>query len=85
MTFSFHGADRDVTGTLARTLIDGGRRVKLFGFSAHADRDERLTWQQALKPDRTILVHDDKAMHGFATQRQGTEINMPDKGDEILL
>lgn len=68
-------------GTLARVLIDGAKRVKLFGeqipvraklytingFSAHADQAELLGWHGALKPERTVLVHgEEKAMRTFA-------------------
>ncbi|MGA7981140.1 MAG: MBL fold metallo-hydrolase [Chromatiaceae bacterium] len=87
-------------GTLARILIDGAKRVKLFGdeipvrarlhtingFSAHADRDELLAWQRTLRPARTILVHgDEKAMRSFAGQLRDTEVDMPQKGDTIVL
>jgi metallo-beta-lactamase family protein len=87
-------------GTLARILIDGVKRVKLFGdeipvraqlhtingFSAHADRDELLAWHRALSPEQTILVHgDEKAMRSFAGQLRETEVHMPQKGDEISL
>lgn len=86
-------------GTLARTLIDGAKRVNLFGddipvrarlytingFSAHADREELLAWHRALKPKRTVLVHgDEKVMKNFAAQLTDTEVHMPGKGDEIL-
>jgi metallo-beta-lactamase family protein len=87
-------------GTLARILIDGAKRVKLFGddisvrarlqtingFSAHADRDELLVWQRTLRPARTILVHgDEKAMRSFAGQLRDTEVDMPQKGATIVL
>jgi len=85
-------------GTLARILIDGAKRVTLFGeevpvrarlytingFSAHADRNELLAWQKALRPKRTILVHGDAdVMRNFATLLSDTEVVMPAKGDEI--
>lgn len=87
-------------GTLARILIDGARQVKLLGeeipvrahlhtingFSAHADRDELLAWQQALNPARTILVHGDpKSMDAFADQLHHTTIHRPARGDAIAL
>jgi len=87
-------------GTLARILIDGAKRVKLFGeeipvraklhtingFSAHADRDELLAWHRALRPAQTILVHgDEKAMRSFGGRLRDTEVHMPRKGDEISL
>jgi metallo-beta-lactamase family protein len=85
-------------GTLARILIDGAKHVNLFGddvpvharlytingFSAHADRDELLAWQKALRPKKTILVHgDEEVMRSFATQLTDTEVHMPAIGDEI--
>ncbi len=85
-------------GTLARELIDGARQVRLFGeqvpvrarlhtingFSAHADRDELLAWQRALRPRRTVLVHgDEQAMRAFAAQLRDTEVLMPGKGEQV--
>jgi metallo-beta-lactamase family protein len=59
--------------TLGRRLVDGVKRVKIFGeeyesrakvevlngFSGHADHNELLTWAAAMKrrPRRTFLVH----------------------------
>jgi metallo-beta-lactamase family protein len=59
--------------TLGRRLVDGVKRVKIFGeeyesrakvevlngFSGHADHNEMLTWAGAMKrkPRRTFLVH----------------------------
>ncbi|MCG6941375.1 MAG: MBL fold metallo-hydrolase [Thiohalocapsa sp.] len=87
-------------GTLARILIDGAERVRLFGddipvkahlhtingFSAHADRGELLEWHQAIRPERTILVHgEEKAMHAFAARLPETEVLMPRQGETIAL
>ena len=87
-------------GTLARLLIDGARRVKLFGeeipvharlytingFSAHADQKELLAWHQALSPAQTILVHGDpQSMDTFAALLKGTKVHRPVKGDVIEL
>ncbi len=87
-------------GTLARILIDGAREVTLFGeqipvraqlhtingFSAHADRDELLSWQRALKPARTILVHGEPASMGaFAARLHDTRVDQPARGDVIGL
>ena len=86
--------------TLARILIDGAKRVRLFGddisvnaqlytingFSAHADRTELLAWHRAIQPERTILVHgEEKSMHAFAAQLRDTEVVMPRQGDSIAL
>lgn len=87
-------------GTLARRLIDGAKRIRLFGddidvratlytingFSAHADRDELLAWHAAIKPERTILVHgEEKAMTAFAEAVHGTRVLMPEQGEYIDL
>lgn len=60
------------TGTLARRIIDGARKVHIFGeeirvaakiytiggFSAHADRDELVDWHRSTgTPTETFLVH----------------------------
>jgi metallo-beta-lactamase family protein len=87
-------------GTLARILIDGAERVRLFGddipvrarlytingFSAHADRDELLEWHAAIRPARTILVHgEEKAMRAFAGRLRDTEVLMPQQGQTISI
>ncbi len=79
-------------GTLARKIIDGAKTVDLFGeqfqvrarihtingFSAHADRDELLAWQRAIKPDTTFLVHgDNDAMISFSKLLTGV-VHMPE-------
>jgi len=56
------------------------------GFSAHADCDELLEWQQSIKPERTILVHgEEKAMRTFADRLHGTEVVMPRQGQSLKL
>jgi len=87
-------------GTLARTLIDGAERIRLFGddipvraklhtingFSAHADRDELLEWHHGIKPERTILVHgEEKAMDAFAQKLKHTKVVMPQQGQKLKL
>jgi len=88
-------------GTLARIIIDGAKRVKLFGeevrvrasihtiggFSAHADRDELLSWYRQLgNPSRTFLVHgEQEVMQAFAGQLENTEVIMPELGQEFPL
>lgn len=87
-------------GTLARLLIDGARHVRLFnedvpvrarlytinGFSAHADQRGLLAWHDAVRPGKTILVHGDPGvMRTFASRLQGADVQMPAKGDSIVI
>ena len=60
-------------GTIGRTLVDGGKSVRLFGetidveariatlhdISGHADQNGLLEWADALskKPDQYFIVH----------------------------
>ena len=69
-------AGYQAVGTLGRLLVDGAKRVKMFGeqvivnanivqiagFSGHAGRDEMLQWLQKIpqKPTRVFLVHGEK-------------------------
>ena len=80
-------------GTLARTIIDGAKQVRLFGeeipvhasihtingFSAHADQAELLAWHRQIgNPERTFLVHgESEAMRRFAARLTQTAIEMP--------
>ena len=89
-------------GTLARHIIDGARSVHIFheeipvnaqiqtigGFSAHADRNELLTWwHAAAEPQTTVLVHGDPAaIDSFARALpEGAGVMCPDLHDELLL
>jgi len=83
-------------GTLARRIIDGVKRVKIYGeeipvrasihtiggFSAHADQAELLAWhQQTGNPETTFLVHGEPdSMHTFAGKLKQTRVVMPEKG-----
>lgn len=82
-------------GTLARQIIDGASKVKIFGeeiavkakiytingFSAHADRDELLAWHRHIHPIRTFLVHgEEEVMQSFATKLEDTVVEMPVRG-----
>ena len=80
-------------GTLARTIIDGAKQVRLFGeeipvrasihtingFSAHADQAELLAWHQRIgAPSRTFLVHGEReTMRAFARHLTDTRVEMP--------
>jgi len=80
-------------GTLARTIIDGARQVRIFGeeftvkahvhtingFSAHADQAELLAWHNRISGvKKTYLVHgEEDAMRHFAGLLKGTEVEMP--------
>ncbi|MGE0106486.1 MAG: MBL fold metallo-hydrolase RNA specificity domain-containing protein, partial [Thiomonas sp.] len=53
---------------------------------AHADQRELLAWQQALKPEQTILVHGDPdSMDAFAALLKNTRVKRPRQGDVIDL
>jgi metallo-beta-lactamase family protein len=79
-------------GTLARQIIDGAERVRLFGeeipvrasvhtingFSAHADQAELLAWHRQTHAARTFLTHgEENTMQQFAAKLAGTEVEMP--------
>lgn len=80
-------------GSLARTIIDGAERVRLFGdeipvkasihtingFSAHADQAELLAWHRAARaPERTFLVHgEEETMRRFSALLRNTTVEIP--------
>lgn len=80
-------------GTLARRIIDGAKRVKIYGedipvnagvytiggFSAHADQAELLNWHsQTGNPKTTFLVHGEiDSMKSFAGKLTDTRVEMP--------
>jgi len=80
-------------GTLARRILDGAKKVKVFGeeipveasiftiggFSAHADSEELLAWHHRTgKPARTFLVHgEEQSMQAFAKHLKHGEVIMP--------
>ena len=87
-------------GTLARTIIDGAKNVRIFGeeipvkartytingFSAHADQQELLAWHRATRAARTYLVHgDERVMKRFAPMLEDTEAVMPAMNQEFEL
>ena len=88
-------------GTLARTIIDGAKRVRIYGedipvraaihtingFSAHADQAELLAWHQKIgSPKRTILVHgEEESMRHFARLLPDIQVDMPVLGQSYSL
>ena len=88
-------------GTIARQIIDGAKRVRLFGedipvrstihtingFSAHADQRELLAWHSSIGGcERTFLVHgEEPAMKALADRLQGGRVEMPRLGERYEL
>ncbi len=88
-------------GTLARQIIDGAKKVRIYGeeipvrahihtingFSAHADQAELLGWHQKLgTPKRTFLVHgEEEVMLAFSKKLTGTQIEMPTRGQSFKI
>ncbi len=84
-------------GTLARRIIDGADKVRIFGeefpvnaaiytiggFSAHADQAELLAWQRKTgEPQTTYLVHgEEESMQVFSKLLENTEVIMPRRGE----
>jgi metallo-beta-lactamase family protein len=86
-------------GTLARQIIDGARRVSLFGeeiavrahiytingFSAHAGQSELVAWQAAAAPAQTSLTHgEEDAMAALAIRLHGP-VDRPELGQSFTL
>lgn len=88
-------------GTLARRIIDGAEKVRIFGeeipvrasvhtiggFSAHADQAELLAWQKRTgNPATTFLVHgEEEAMQAFAKKLDNTRVEMPELHQSFTL
>jgi metallo-beta-lactamase family protein len=87
-------------GTLARRIIDGAKRVKIFGeehpvrarihtingFSAHADQADLLAWHEQASPSTTFLVHGDlEAMQHFRGHLKDTRVELPELDQEFEL
>jgi metallo-beta-lactamase family protein len=86
-------------GTLGRQIIDGARRVHLFGeeipvraqihtingFSAHADQNELLAWQDRIAGKHTvILVHGEKpAMQAFKSRLTVPHVLTPALNEQV--
>lgn len=87
-------------GTPARRVIDGAKEVNFFGeeipvraqihtingFSAHADQNELLAWQNRIANKRLVaLVHGEQdAMKAFAEKLTG-KVVMPKRNEKITL
>jgi metallo-beta-lactamase family protein len=86
-------------GTLARQIIDGARKVSLFGedisvrariytingFSAHAGQTELVAWHKAAAPARTFLVHgEEEAMAALAGLLPGP-VEQPELAQAFVL
>lgn len=87
--------------TLGRRIIDGAKKVHIFGeeipvrahiytiggFSAHADQAELLGWyRQTGSPQTTFLVHgEEQSMQSFAKQLGNAHVEMPETGQEYPL
>lgn len=88
-------------GTLARRIVDGAKKVKIFGdeiavnakiytiggFSAHAGQKELLQWHQSVnKPEVTYLVHGEiESMQTFAGLLENTEVKIAKRDQEYEL
>lgn len=88
-------------GTLARQIIDGAKKVNLFGetipvrarvytingFSAHADQRELLAWHNGIAGcEATFLVHgEEPAMKQLAARLPQGRVEMPRLGESFDL
>lgn len=92
-----------VPGSLGRRLQDGARKVmvdgktvkvrakvsKTGGFSAHADRDDLVSFAEKVKPKKVFVVLGEMESASFLAQRisgfLGIETYIPQKGEKIEL
>lgn len=92
-------------GTLGRLLVEGAEEVRILGqkravkariaqiggFSAHADRDELLSWITSLKrpPRHVFVTHGElgasESFAEFLREKTGWQVSVPQYQDEILL
>jgi metallo-beta-lactamase family protein len=93
------------SGTLGRLISDGEKQVRILGqqypvnaqiatihgFSAHADKNELLTWLKQLKkpPKKIFAVHGEpesaNSFADFIREQTGWQTNVPNFQDEIIL
>ena len=89
-------------GSLGRRLVDGAKNIRIFGediivrasihtiggFSAHADRDDILTWLSGIGSARIHLVHGEREiMDEFSNflRKNGRTVIIPEYGERIPL
>ena len=92
-------------GTLGRSIVDGAEEVRILGekrkvkakivrihgFSAHADRNELLTWLRELDspPRGVFVVHGEaesaRRFGDYAREQTGWQVTVPEYKDQILL
>ncbi len=92
-------------GTLGRSIVDGAKKVRILGqkhnvkaritqingLSAHADKNEMLTWLKKFKtpPKRIFLVHGEpessQAFKSFLMDKTGWQVTIPVYEQEIVL
>ena len=87
-------------GTLARQIVDGAKKVTIFGkdypvrahihtiggFSAHAGQDELLAWHRHSRPPTTFLVHGEpESMATFGQLLPDTSVRMPEIRESFSL
>jgi metallo-beta-lactamase family protein len=91
--------------TLGRIIIDGKKQVRImgqqynvkaniaqiYGFSAHSDRDELLTWLTELKnmPKKVFVIHGEatsaRSFGKYITSKTGWDVLVPEYRDEVIL
>jgi metallo-beta-lactamase family protein len=92
-------------GTLGRQIVDGQEQIRILGqtypvkakvvqvhgFSAHADKNELLTWLKKLEvpPRKVFVVHGEpqsaKSFGDYIRQKTGWDVAVPEYQDEFIL
>ena len=92
----------DLKRNAVARLVDGAKTIRIFGeeiivrasvhtiggFSAHADKDDILTWLGGVGPAHIHLVHgENEAMNEFASflRNDGRKVTIPEYGERIPL